>query len=58
MSAQIYNIAASAASAMSLHPLLLIAVVVVPFAIASGLAGRLAMVFEDLRSRRILSRDG
>ena len=58
MTTQIYNIAASAASAMSLHPLLLIAVVVVPIATVTGFAGRLAMLFEDLRHRRILSRNG
>lgn len=58
MTAQIYNTAASAASAMSLHPLLLIAVVAVPIAIVTGFAGHLAMLLEDLRYRRILSRDG
>jgi len=58
MTAQIYNIAATVASAIWLNPLLLIALIVGAVAIVTGLAGRLAILCEDLRYTRIRCRNG
>jgi hypothetical protein len=57
MTAQIYNIAATAASAIPMNPLLLVALIAVVLAIVTGLAGRLAVLCEDLRYTRFFGRN-
>jgi hypothetical protein len=53
MTAQIYNMATSAASAIWMNPLILVELVAVALAIVTGLAGRLAILCEDLRYTRL-----
>lgn len=56
MTAQIYNIASTAASTVSVNPLILVGLVVVVLAIITGLAGRIAIGCVDLRYSRLLTR--
>ena len=57
MTAQIYNMAATAASAISLNPLILVGLLAVVLAIVTGLAGRVAIVCDDLRYSRLFARN-
>ncbi len=57
MTAQIYNTAITAASAISINPLILVGLVAVALAIVTGLAGRLAILCEDLRYTRLSARN-
>ncbi len=49
MTTQIYNMAAAAASAIWMNPLILVGLIAVVLAIVTGFAGRLAILLEDLR---------
>jgi hypothetical protein len=53
MTEQIYNMATTAASAISINPLILVQLVAVTLAIVTGFAGRLAILYEDLRYTRL-----
>jgi hypothetical protein len=57
MTAHIYNMATSAGSAIWMNPLILVELVTVALAIVTGLAGRLAILCEDLRYTRISVRN-
>ena len=57
MTGHIYNLAAIAASSISMNPLLLVALIAVILAIATGLAGRLAVLCEDLRYTWLFGRN-
>lgn len=50
MTSQIYNVAVTASSAIWSNPVMLISMVIGMMAIATGLAGRLAILCEDLRN--------
>jgi hypothetical protein len=56
MNTQIYNLAATAASAIWENPLALVGLIALALAIVTGLAGRLAIVCEDLRYTRFFGR--
>ena len=56
MTAQIYNTAATAAFAIWMNPLILVELLVVVLAIVTGLAGRVAILYEDLRYTRRFGR--
>ncbi|GAG62854.1 unnamed protein product [marine sediment metagenome] len=57
MTIQIYNMAATAASAIWMNPFTLVELIAVVLAIVTGLAGRLAILCEDLRSTRYIGRN-
>jgi hypothetical protein len=57
MTAQIYNIAATAASTIWMNPLILVGLIAVALATVTGLAGRLAILCEDLRYTRFFGRN-
>jgi hypothetical protein len=57
MTEQIYNMVTTAASAISMNPLMIIELVAATLAIVTGLAGRLAILFEDLRYTRLSARN-
>ncbi len=57
MTAQIYNTAATAASAISVNPLIVVGLLAVVMAIVTGLAGRVAIVCDDLRYSRLFARN-
>ena len=57
MNTQIYNMAVTAATAIWANPLILVGLVALLLAIVTGLAGRLAILCEDLRSTRFLGRN-
>ncbi len=57
MPAQIYNVAATAASAIWMNPVILFGLIAVVLAIVTGLAGRVAILCEDLRYTRFFSRN-
>jgi hypothetical protein len=57
MTAHIYNIAASAASDISVNPLILVGLVAVALVIFTGLAGRFVILCEDFRYTRIVGRN-
>jgi hypothetical protein len=57
MTAHIYNLATTAASSISMNPLLLVALTAVVLVIATGLAGRLGVLCEDLRYTWLLGRN-
>lgn len=57
MTAQIYNLASTAASAMSVSPLILVGLLAVVLTIVTGLAGRVAILWDDLRYSYLLSRN-
>ena len=57
MPAQIYNMAATAASAIRINPLILVVLIAVALAIVTGLAGRVAILCEDLRYTRFFGRN-
>jgi hypothetical protein len=52
MNTQIYNLAVTAASAIWENPLALVGLIALVLAIVTGLAGRLAILCEDLRYTR------
>ncbi len=56
MPAQIYNLAATAASTIWMSPVALVGLIAVVLAIISGLAGRVAILCEDLRYTRFFDR--
>jgi hypothetical protein len=56
MTAQIYNMASTAASAISVNPLILVGLLAVVLAIVTGIAGRAAIVCDDLRYSRLFAR--
>jgi hypothetical protein len=58
MTAQIYNMAAGAASAVWLNPLTFLELIAVVLAIVTGLAGRLVIWWEDLRYTLFVSSNG
>jgi hypothetical protein len=55
MNTQIYNLAVSAASAIWVNPLILVGLTALVLVIVTGLAGRLAILCEDLRYTRFFS---
>jgi hypothetical protein len=55
MNTQIYNLAVTAASAVWANPLILFGLTALALAIVTGLAGRLAILCEDLRYTRFFS---
>ncbi len=57
MTAQIYNMATTAASAIWMNPVTLVELVAVALAIVTGLAGRLVILCEDLRYTRLSARN-
>jgi hypothetical protein len=57
MTGQIYNLATTAASSISMNPLIIVASIAVILAIATGLAGRLAIICEDLHHTLLSSRN-
>jgi len=57
MTTQIYNMASTAASVVSVNPLILVGLVAVVLAIVTGLAGRIAIVCVDLRYSRLFARN-
>jgi hypothetical protein len=61
MTTQIYNItataAATAASAISVNPLILVGLIAIALVIVTGLAGRVAILCEDLRYTRLFGRN-
>jgi hypothetical protein len=57
MTEQIYNMVTTAASAISMNPLMIIELVAATLVIVTGLAGRLAILFEDLRYTRLSARN-
>jgi hypothetical protein len=57
MTSQIYNVAATAASAIWMNPLILVELVAVVLAIVTGLAGYLVILCEDLRYTRFFGRN-
>jgi hypothetical protein len=57
MTAQIYNMAATGASGIWANPLILVELIAVTFAVTSGLAGRVAILCEDLRHKRLFGRN-
>lgn len=56
MTAQIYNIAATSVNTILMNPFILIVLMVVALAIVTGLAGRVAILLEDLHHDRVRSR--
>jgi hypothetical protein len=58
MTAQIQNIAATAANTVLLNPSLLIVPMVTALAVLTGLAGRVAVLLEDFHYNRVLNRNG
>jgi hypothetical protein len=56
MNAQIYNLALTAASAIWENPLALVGLIALVLAIVTGLAGRLAILCEDLCYTRFIGR--
>jgi hypothetical protein len=56
MTTQIYNMAANAASDIWMNPFILIGLIAVALAIVTGLAGRVAIVCEDLGYARFFGR--
>ena len=57
MTTQIYNTAATAASAISVNPLILVGLAAVVLVIATGIAGRVAVLYEDLRHTQLFARN-
>ena len=57
MTAQIYSLAATAASAIWMNPAVLVGLLAAVLAIVTGLAGRVAILCEDLRYTRFLGRN-
>jgi hypothetical protein len=57
MTIHIYNTAATAASAIWMNPLILFELAAVVLAVATGFAGRVAIVYEDLRSTKFTVRN-
>jgi hypothetical protein len=57
MPAQIYNLAFTASSAIWINPLILVGLIALVLAVVTGLAGRLAILCEDLRYKRFLGRN-
>ncbi len=54
MTSQIYNMATTAVSAISMNPAILVVLIAAVFAIVTGLAGRIAIRCEDLHYTRFL----
>jgi hypothetical protein len=57
MTAHVYNVAATAASAIWMDPLILIGLIAVAVVILTGLAGRFVILCEDLCYTRIVGRN-
>ena len=57
MITQTYNLAVTAASAIWANPLTLVGLIALVLAIVTGLAGRLAILCEDLRYTRFFGRN-
>jgi hypothetical protein len=57
MITQTYNMAVTAASAFWLNPLTLVGLIALVLAIVTGLAGRLGILWEDLRYTRFVGRN-
>ena len=57
MTAHIYNIATTAASTIWMNPLALVGLIAVALVIVTGLAGRLAILCEDLRYTLLVGRN-
>jgi hypothetical protein len=57
MTAHIYNITATAASTIWMNPVILVWLIAVALVIVTGLAGRLAILCEDLRYTRFVGRN-
>jgi hypothetical protein len=57
MTGHIYNTAAAAASAIWMNPLILFVLTAVVLTIATGLAGRVAIAYEDFRYTRFTIRN-
>ncbi len=56
MTAHIYNLAATAASTIWMNPLAFVGLAAVALVIVTGLAGRLVILYEDLRFTRFVGR--
>ncbi len=56
MTAQIYNIAAITVNTILMNPFIPIVMMVVALTIVTGLAGRVAILLEDLHHNRVRSR--
>ena len=57
MTTQIYNMASTAASAISVNPLILVGLLAVVLVIVTGIAGRVAILCDDLRYSRLFVRN-
>jgi hypothetical protein len=57
MTTHIYSIAVTAASALWMNPLILVGLIAVTLVIVTGLAGRLVILYEDLRYTRFVGRN-
>jgi hypothetical protein len=57
MTTHLYSIAVTAASTLWMNPLILVGLIALVLAIVTGLAGRLAILCEDLRYTRFFGRN-
>ena len=57
MNTQIYNMAVTATSAIWANPLIVVGFVALVLAIVTGVAGRLTILYEDLRYAYFLARN-